>query len=135
MKFRISVLALGCLCTALAATAPETVITVVVKNPYDKPVDNAAVVMDFLGSHQIAKLGRRKRTHWEVHTNEQGIAKFPAVPQGTLRVQVIATNYQTYGDKIDVDQEEKRVEVKLNPPQPQYSAHPPLKPAEPAPPQ
>lgn len=131
MKVRIVVLALVSACAALMAAPPETVITVVVKNPYNKPVDNAAVVMDFLGSHQIAKLGRRKRTHWEVHTNEQGVAKFPSVPQGTLQVQVIATNYQTYGNKIDVDQPEKQIEIKLNPPQPQYSAHPPLKPANP----
>jgi len=132
MQFRIVVLALVSACAVLiAAEPPETVITVVVKSPYDKPVDNAAVVMDFLGSRQITKLGRRKRTHWEMHTNEQGIAKFPAVPQGTLRVQVIATDYQTFGQKFDVDQPEKQVEVKLNPPQPQYSAHPPLKPANP----
>jgi hypothetical protein len=133
MKFRIIILALVFACAALAAADPEAVVTVIVKNPHDKPVDNAAVIMDFLGSHQVAKLGRRKRTHWEVHTNEEGVAKFPAVPQGTLRVQVIATNYQTYGDKVDVDQPEKQVDVKLNPPQPQYSAHPPLKPANPTP--
>jgi hypothetical protein len=133
MKFRIVVLAIVSACAALAAAPPETVITVTVKSPYDKPLDNAAVVMDFLGSRQFAKLGRRKRTHWEEHTNEQGIAKFPPVPQGTLRVQVIAQDYQTYGAKIDVDQPEKRVDIKLNPPQPQYSSHPPLKPANPKP--
>ncbi|MGC2662360.1 MAG: carboxypeptidase-like regulatory domain-containing protein [Bryobacteraceae bacterium] len=130
MKARIIAFALVSACAAWAGPPLETEVTVVVKDPYDKPVDNAAVVMDFLGSKQVAKLGRRKRTHWEVHTNEAGFAKFPAVPQGTLRVQVIAPNYQTFGDKFDIDQTEKEVDVKLKPPQPQYSAHPPLKPAD-----
>ena len=36
---------------------------------------------------------------------------------------VIAKGYQTYGDYVQVDDEERLVEIKLNPPQPQYSAH------------
>ena len=50
-------------------------------NRYDKPVDNAAVILDFLGSHQFTKLGKRKPIHWEVHTNQKGIAHFPPIPQ------------------------------------------------------
>ena len=58
---------------AFAATSPETTVSVVVTSPSDKPVDNAAVILDFLGSHQITKLGKRKLTHWEMHTDEKGI--------------------------------------------------------------
>jgi hypothetical protein len=118
------------LCAAALASAPKTTITVTVKNQFDKPVDNAAVILDFLGSHQITKLGKRKPIHWEVHTNLHGIAHFPPVPQGTVQVQVITKNYQTFGQKFDVDTEEKAIDVTLNPPQKQYSAHPPLKPAD-----
>jgi hypothetical protein len=112
---------------ALAASVPETKLTVSVKNQYEKPVENAVVILDFLGSRQIMKLGKHRNVHWEVHTNLQGIASFPPIPQGTIQLQVIKSNYQTFGEKFDVDSDEKKLDIKLNPPQKQYSAHPPLK--------
>ena len=117
-------------CLALLASMPQTTITVSVKNQFDKPVENAAVILEFLGSHQITKLGKRKPIHWEVRTNLHGIAHFPPVPQGTIQLQVVTKQYQTFGDKFDVDTEAKTIDIKLNPPQKQYSAHPPLKPAQ-----
>ncbi len=136
MKFGIllPVMLLG-LGTMLSAAKTETTIRVVVKNQYDKPVENAAVILDFLGSHQITRIGKRKPIHWEVKTNQEGVAHFPPVPEGTVQLQVINSRYQTYGQKIDVEGGEKTVDITLNPPQKQYSAHPPLKPANPAPPQ
>ena len=119
----------------LSAAAPETTISVNVMGPTDKPVSNAEVVLDFLGSHQITKLGKRRVTHWEVHTDEKGTAKFPPIPQGTIQLQVVAKGYQTYGGRIEADTDQKTVPVQLKRPQSQYSAHEPLKPAEPAPPQ
>src|SRR3954463_1720506 len=110
--------------TLLVSDPQKSTIKVEVKNQFDKPVENASVILDFVGSHQITKLGKRKATHWEVHTNQQGIATFPPVPYGTIQVQVITKKYQTFGDKFEVDSDEKKVEVKLNPPQGQYSAHP-----------
>jgi hypothetical protein len=116
---------------ALLAGPPQTVVSVTITNPNDKPVDNASVILDFLGSHQFTKLGKRKPIHWEVHTNQNGVAHFPQVPQGTIQRQVDAKNYQTFGKKYEIDVEEKMIDIKLNPPQEQYSAHPPLKPADP----
>jgi hypothetical protein len=118
------------LCSAALASTPQTTITVTVTNQYDKPVDNAAVILDFLGSHQLTKLGKRKPIHWEVHTNLHGMAHFPPVPQGTVQLQVITKNYQTFGQKFDIDTDQKSIDVKLNPPQKQYSAHEPLKPPD-----
>jgi len=130
MQFRITlILALLALVAPMVASSPETTIRVVVKNQYEKPVENAAVILDFLGSHQIMKLGKRKPIHWEVKTNQEGVAHFPPVPEGTVQLQVINSRYQTYGKKMDFAGEEKTVEITLNPPQKQYSAHPPLKPA------
>jgi uncharacterized GH25 family protein len=120
----VAALLLGFTC---AASAADTQITIHVMSPFDKPVDNAEVILDFLGSHQVTKLGKRKALHWEMRTNQDGIAHFPPVPQGTLRVQVNARKYQTYGQKFDVAEAEKTLDIKLNEPQPQYSAHPPLK--------
>lgn len=118
------------LCVASPASNSETTIRVVVKNQYEKPVDNAAVILDFLGSRQVMKLGKKQRIHWEVKTNQEGVAHFPPVPEGTVQLQVITSKYQTYGKKLDVAGEDKTVEITLNPPQQQYSAHPPLKPAD-----
>lgn len=118
----------------LLASGPQTTIKVSVTNQFDKPVENAEVILDFLGSHQIAKLGKRKQTHWEARTNSEGITHFPPIPQGTVQLQVVTKQYQTYGKKFDVDTDEKLIDIKLNPPQNQYSAHPPLKPANPPPP-
>ena len=113
------------------AETEKTTILVEVRNQYDKPVDNAAVILDFLGSHQLTKLGKRKAVHWEVRTNQQGKAHFPPVPSGTVQLQVITRKYQTFGQQMDVDGEEKTVDIQLKPPQKQYSSHEPLKPADP----
>jgi hypothetical protein len=137
MKIRPSVLALLPLVftiavqTPMAASEPGTTIKVSVKNEAEKPVANAAVILDFLGGRQVMKLGMHKKTHWEVHTNQEGFAHFPPVPEGSVQLQVINNKYQTYGQKIDVQGEEKLVEITLHRPQTQYSAHPELKPADP----
>jgi hypothetical protein len=69
------------------------------------------------------KMGKKMMTHWETRTNQDGIVKVPQIPQGEILIQVIAKGYQTFGQKFAVDEEDKTIEVKLNPPQPQYSAH------------
>ncbi len=116
--------------TIAARADQKTTLKVVVKNQFDKPVENAAVILDFLGSHSVSKLGFRSKIHWELKTNQQGIAHFPPVPEGTVQVQVVTQKYQTYGNKLELAGAEKTIDVTLNPPQTQYSAHPPLKPAD-----
>ncbi len=131
MKIRLLLVSLVLACFALIASdQPKTVIKIMVTNDFDKPVENAEVILDFLGSRQITKVGLRKKIHWEVHTNQQGIAHFPAVPEGAVQLQVNKKTYQTYGAKVEVAGEEQTVNIKLLPPQSQYSAHPPLKPAD-----
>lgn len=114
------------LCLALAISvygAEMTKLTIEVKNKSGKPVDHASVVVKFVKGHSVVKLGRKIRTEWQLQTNEEGIARIPPIPQGTIRVQVIAKNYQTFGEDFDVDEEQKTLEIALNPPQAQYSAH------------
>jgi hypothetical protein len=136
MKMRLALLALilfFCLTVIPArpmAKDPQTTISVVVQNEHEKPVANAAVILDFLGSRQVMKLGMKKAIHWEVHTNQEGKAHFPPVPEGTVQLQIITKTYQTYGEKIDIEGPEKVMNITLHPPQSQYSAHPPLKPKE-----
>jgi hypothetical protein len=115
--------ALAALTVPLLTAADMTTLKIEVKNGADKPVDRASVVVDFLGSRQIMKLGRKTRTHWELRTNQEGVAKIPPIPQGRIRVQVIAKSYQTFGGVFEVEEAEKTIPVKLNAPQPQFSAH------------
>jgi len=100
-----------------------TNLRVQVKNLSDRPVDRASVVVRFIEGRSVAKLGKKVHTQWEVRTNQEGIAKIPPIPQGKILIQVIAKGYQTYGNTVNVDEEEKTVEVTLNPPQAPYSAH------------
>lgn len=111
------------LVSSLAADTPMTKISVEVKTLGDKPIDRASVIVDFVQGRSVVKLGKKVMTHWEVRTNQDGVAKIPALPQGKVRIQVTAKNYQTFGQIFDVETDQKTVVVKLNPPQQQYSAH------------
>ena len=115
------------LCLALAipllVAAPMTTLTISVKSQGGKPISQASVIVRFIKGHSVFKLGKGIRTEWELHTNEEGLAKIPPIPQGTILIQVIAKDYQTFGQNFDIDDPEKTVEIKLNPPQKQYSAH------------
>ena len=116
---------------ASSKEVPTTVVKIVVTNQFDKPIENAEVILDWVGEHRQALKGwTKKKVHWEVHTNQEGVAHFPPIPEGTIQLQVNKKAYQTWGDKVEASGAEKTVEVKLAPPQNQYSAHPPLKPAD-----
>ncbi len=120
---RAFVLGTGFTALPLLADDPMTTITVEVTDHKGDPVDRASVVVEFIAGRSVKKLGGKKRRKWELKTNQQGLAKMPPLPQGKIRVQVIADRYQTYGDFVEIYEEEKTVLVELNPPQPQYSAH------------
>jgi uncharacterized GH25 family protein len=105
------------------ASAQMTKLRVEVKNMDGKPVDNASVRVKFVEGRSAVKLGRKIMTSWEMKTNQEGVVGIPPIPQGKILVQVMAKGYQTYGDTVQVNEEEKTVEIKLKPPQSQYSAH------------
>ncbi|HLJ17605.1 MAG TPA: hypothetical protein VKV15_24125 [Bryobacteraceae bacterium] len=94
-----------------------------VTNLEGKPVDRASVVVRFVEGRSKAKLGKKIRETWELRTNQEGMVSIPEIPEGKVLIQVIAPNYQTFGDYFTIEQEEKTISVKLKPPQPQYSAH------------
>jgi len=105
------------------AGAQTTKLRIEVKNVDGKPIDRASVLVKFVEGRSIVKLGKKIRTSWELKTNQDGVASIPPIPQGRILVQVIAKRYQTFGQKFDVNEEEKTIEVKLQPPQSQYLAH------------
>lgn len=123
MRSRRAILAFLAFSLPLLADKGMTALTIEVKNPDGKPVDRAGVIVRFVEGRSVAKLGKKIKTSWELRTNQQGTVKIPPIPQGKILIQVIAKGYQTYGQTHQVDEEEKTVEIKLNAPQKQYSAH------------
>jgi hypothetical protein len=122
----IAVLGVGAaasLIPRLYGAVPMTTLQIQVLTPGGRPVDRASVIVTFVKGRAKMKLYKKEFTHWELKTNQQGIAKIPPIPQGTIKIQVIATNYQTFGDFFEVEEPEKTVTVQLKEPQQQYSAH------------
>ena len=121
---RLTILAiLLAVASPLLADPPMTKLRIEVRSPGDKPVDRAGVIVRFVEGRSIAKFGKKVRTHWELRTNQEGVVNIPPIPQGKILIQVIAKGYQTFGEFIEVSEEEKTVPVNLKSPQPQYSAH------------
>lgn len=108
---------------SLRADTPTTRLRVEVLTLSGRPIDRASVIVNFVEGRSVVKLGKKIMTHWEVRSNQDGIAKIPALPQGKVRVQIIAKGYQTFGNIFEVDEEEKTITIKLNPPQAQHSEH------------
>ncbi len=95
-----------------------------VLNERGKPVDRASVIVKFVSGRNFNTLAiRGTKRSWELKTSQEGIAKIPPIPKGKILIQVNAKYYQTYGQTFDIDDDERLVEIKLNPPQKQYSAH------------
>jgi len=105
------------------ADDPMTRLRIDVKTLGGNPIERASVVVNFVEGRSALKLGKKIIKHWEIRTNQDGVARLPAIPQGKIQVQVIAKGYQTFGQTYDINQEEQTIEIRLNPPQPQYSAH------------
>jgi hypothetical protein len=104
------------------AAVPMTKLNMVVTTESGRPIDQASVIVRFVRGHAVFKL-KKLRTTYELRTNQDGEAKVPEIPQGEIRIQVIAKGYQTFGQIFDVTEEEKTIDIKLNPPQQQYSSH------------
>jgi hypothetical protein len=106
-------------------TGPMTKLTVAVHTPGGHAIDNAEVIVRWHANkkHPAERYGKEVNTTFEMRTNQEGQATMPSIPQGSILVQVNAKGYQTYGKVIDIDETEKTIEVALNPPQQQYSAH------------
>lgn len=109
--------------TAMAEQTALTNLRVEVKTYTDRPIERASVIIRFVRGKNVSKVAKHANTTWELKTNQEGVAKLPPLPQGELLLQVIAKGYQTYGKVIEVNEAERTIEVKLNAPQPQESAH------------
>lgn len=85
-----------------------------------KPIDRASVIVRFRHGLNPVKM-KKILTSWETKTNQMGNVTIPEIPMGEITVQVIAEHYQTFGDVFELTMPQQTIEVKLNPPQAQYS--------------
>ena len=89
----------------------------VVRATNGKPVENAAVIF-----HPL--VDGRDNGNMELKTNEDGKAIIDLLATGSsVRVQIIASGFQTYGEDYKVDKDNVAIEVKLKRPVGQYSIY------------
>lgn len=91
---------------------------VVVKDYNGKPVRNAAVVL-----HPVNLKGKQARGGMELKTDNDGKTNIDGIPYGPLRVQVLATGFQTFGEDYQIDKPVLEITVKLKRPSGQYSSY------------
>jgi Carboxypeptidase regulatory-like domain len=98
---------------------PTSVLTfLIIKDDNGKPVRNAAVIM-----HPVNSSGDQGRGGVELKTDGDGKTSFDGIPYGKVRVQVLASGFQTFGEDYDVDRAKLNLTIKLKRPQGQYSIY------------
>lgn len=89
----------------------------ILKSDNGKPIENAAVIF-----HPIE--GDRDKGALELKSDEDGKAIIDVIPVGdTVRLQVIANGFQTYGQDYKVDKDEMTLEIRMKRPGQQYSIY------------
>jgi len=89
----------------------------ILKDVNGKPIENAAVVF-----HPMQ--GEKDKGNMELKTNEDGKTIIDVLPIGdTVRLQVIARGFQTYGEDYKVDKAEMAIEIRMKRPGEQYSIY------------
>jgi hypothetical protein len=109
------------LCSLSMMSGSGTRLTVQVNSSdTGKPIDRASVIVKFRHGLNPVKM-KKIITNWETKTSQQGSVTIPEIPMGEVTIQIIAQHYQTFGDVYELTMPEQTIEIKLNPPQKQYS--------------
>lgn len=89
----------------------------ILKDVNGKPIENAAVIF-----HPM--VGDKDNGNMELKTNEDGKTIIDVLPLGdTVRLQVIARGFQTYGEDYKIDKATMAIEIKMKRPGEQYSIY------------
>jgi hypothetical protein len=59
---------------------------------------------------------RDRRVEFNLKTNQNGIARSPAVPQGRILIQIVAPGWKTFGQWYEIAREEQVIQVNLERP-------------------
>jgi hypothetical protein len=86
----------------------------VVRDSDSKPIENASVIFHLDGD----------KGNMELKTNEDGKSMIDVLPLGsTMRLQIIAKGYQTYGEDYKVDKAQMAFDIRMKRPSEQYSIY------------
>jgi len=97
-----------------APPATAKIEVTVLKDFNGKPIENAAVIF-----HGISDSG-----NMELKSDEDGRALIDVLPIGdTVRLQIIAKGYQTYGGDYKIENNEIAIEIRMKRPGEQYSIY------------
>ena len=91
---------------------------VVVRDTDGKPVRNAEVVL-----HPVKRKGKQAKGEMELKTDAEGRTNIDGIPYGSLRIQVLAPHFQTFGEDYEINKAEMEITVKLKHPGGQYSIY------------
>jgi hypothetical protein len=89
----------------------------VIRDYNGKPVRNASVIL-----HPVDE-GKQESGGFQLKTDLEGRTGFDGVPYGTLRVQVLAQGFQTYGQDYEINQKQIEITIKLKRPGGQFSVY------------
>jgi hypothetical protein len=113
------VAALGWADKRIKSQEPTATLNFVVLRDYNgKPVRNASVVLHPVNDHD-----KQEKGGLELKTDAEGKCSLDGIPYGRLRVQVLATGFQTFGDDYDVSQGTVEITIKMKRPSGQYSIY------------
>jgi hypothetical protein len=130
LKMEMKTQTLACLLTILSLVAvataqrsddtePTAVLNfLILKDDNGKPIRSAIVIM-----HAVSTSGKQGRGGIEVKTDADGKTSFDGIPYGKLRVQVLASGFQTFGEDYTVDRAKMDFTIKLKRPSNQYSIY------------
>lgn len=100
-----------------APPATARIEVTILKDVNGKPIENAAVIF-----HPM--VGEKDNGNMELKTNEDGKTIIDVLPIGdTVRLQVIARGFQTYGEDYKIDKAAMAIEIKMKRPGEQYSIY------------
>jgi hypothetical protein len=133
VRIAVMVAGFGLLVSCFAATAQDSapkrgrkykappptakIEVTILKDVNGKPIENAAVVF-----HPM--VGEKDEGNMELKTNEDGKLIIDVLPIGdTVRLQVIAPGFRTYGEDYKIDQAEMAIEIRMKRPGEQYSIY------------
>jgi hypothetical protein len=107
-----------------APPASSRIEVTILRDSSGKPIERAAVIF-----HPVE--GDRDKGGMELKTDEDGKAAIDVIPLGdTVRLQVIAKGFQTYGQDLKVDKESIKMEIRMKRPGEQYSIYKSHEPAD-----
>jgi hypothetical protein len=92
----------------------------VLRDSSGRPIENASVIFHELDEHG------KDEGNMELKTNEDGKTTIDVIETGkTMRLQIIAKGFQTYGGDYKVDKSEMAFEIRMKRPGEQYSTYKP----------